>query len=41
MPKKVNDFDTGINAIDSSIKILYNTGYMHNHLRMYVASLVN
>ena len=40
MPKKVNDFDTGINAIDSSIKLLYNTGYMHNHLRMYVASLV-
>ena len=40
MPKKVNDFDTGINAIDNSIKLLYNTGYMHNHLRMYVASLV-
>ena len=40
MPKKVNDFNTGINAIDNSIKLLYNTGYMHNHLRMYVASLV-
>lgn len=40
IPKKVNDFDTGINAIDNSIKLLYNTGYMHNHLRMYVASLV-
>ena len=40
IPKKVNDFNTGINAIDNSIKLLYNTGYMHNHLRMYVASLV-
>lgn len=31
--------NTGINAIDSSINSLYETGYMHNHMRMYVASL--
>lgn len=30
---------TGINAIDEAINSLYETGYMHNHLRMYVASI--
>lgn len=30
---------TSINAIDSAIRELYKTGYMHNHARMYVASL--
>lgn len=30
---------TGINAIDRSIKEFYNTGYLHNHLRMYIASI--
>ena len=30
---------TGITAIDNSIEELYENGYMHNHLRMYVASL--
>ena len=30
---------TGIKAIDKSIELLYDTGYMHNHLRMYLASL--
>lgn len=30
---------TGIQAIDEGIRNLYHTGYMHNHLRMYVASL--
>ncbi len=31
---------TGINGIDTAIKQLYQTGYMHNHCRMYIASLV-
>lgn len=31
--------DTGINAIDDAIYRLYQTGYMHNHMRMYTASL--
>ena len=31
--------NTGINAIDAGIKDLYITGYMHNHLRMYVAAM--
>ena len=30
---------TGIEAVDKAIKELYETGYMHNHMRMYVASL--
>ena len=33
------DHSTGINAIDDAIKQLYKTGYMHNHMRMYVASV--
>ena len=31
--------NTGITAVDASIKDLYETGYMHNHMRMYVASI--
>ena len=31
--------ETGIVAIDQSIAGLYDHGYMHNHLRMYVASI--
>ena len=30
---------TGINVIDREIKNLYDSGYMHNHMRMYVASI--
>ncbi|TAH20286.1 MAG: deoxyribodipyrimidine photolyase [Cytophagales bacterium] len=31
--------NTGIKAIDSGINALKTSGYMHNHLRMYVASI--
>ncbi len=31
---------TEIDAIDHSIKYLYQTGYMHNHSRMYLSSIV-
>ena len=31
---------TGITAIDEQIKNLYSTGYMHNHARMYVSSVM-
>lgn len=31
---------TGIEAIDEQINKLYATGYMHNHARMYTASIV-
>lgn len=39
MPKAIIDANTGIEAIDNGIKTLYTTGYMHNHIRMYTASL--
>ncbi len=35
----INNANTGIHAIDEHIIELYNTGYMHNHLRMYTASI--
>lgn len=31
---------TGIQAIDSALQQWYETGYLHNHVRMYVASLM-
>ena len=40
IPEAVVQAKTGIEAIDQAIKDLYSSGYMHNHLRMYVASLV-
>ncbi len=30
---------TGIEAIDRAIKDFYDTGYLHNHVRMYIASI--
>lgn len=39
IPLNVIEHQTGIEAIDKGIKELYETGYMHNHLRMYVASI--
>ncbi|MEC8610356.1 MAG: FAD-binding domain-containing protein [Bacteroidota bacterium] len=37
--KQIVDAKSGIIAIDQAINTLYDTGYMHNHLRMYVAAL--
>jgi len=39
IPSAIQDHATGIEAIDQGIKDLYETGYMHNHMRMYVAAL--
>ena len=39
MPDAIVNATTGINAIDEQIFSLYDTGYLHNHLRMYVASI--
>jgi deoxyribodipyrimidine photo-lyase len=39
VPKAIVKANTGIEAIDRSIQNMYATGYMHNHLRMYVASI--
>ncbi len=39
IPRAIVDAFTGIEAVDQAIKALYETGYMHNHMRMYVASI--
>lgn len=39
LPQSIIDAQTGITIIDESIKNLYETGYMHNHARMWNASL--
>ncbi len=39
IPKSIVDANTGIEAIDTAIDHFYKTGYMHNHVRMYIASI--
>ena len=40
IPVQILNAATGIQSIDDAINQLYLTGYMHNHCRMYTASLV-
>ena len=40
IPKSVVNASTGIEGIDNAIQGLYDTGYMHNHCRMYAAAVV-
>lgn len=40
LPTRIVRADTGITGIDSGIKALCDTGYIHNHQRMYVAMLM-
>jgi deoxyribodipyrimidine photo-lyase len=39
VPTAILEAATGINAIDSAIQEFYKTGYLHNHLRMYIAAI--
>lgn len=39
IPTAIINAETGIKAVDDAIKQLYQHGYMHNHMRMYVASI--
>lgn len=39
IPANIINAETGILEVDQAIKQLYETGYMHNHMRMYVASI--
>ncbi len=39
MPLNIIKGYTGISAIDDAISSFYETGYLHNHVRMYIASL--
>ena len=40
LPAEILEATTGIQAIDDALLELKATGYMHNHLRMYLAALV-
>lgn len=40
IPSLILKATTGIKGIDNAIATLYATGYMHNHCRMYTASIV-
>lgn len=40
IPTAIIDAATGIEGIDQAIKQLYQMGYVHNHCRMYIASVV-
>jgi deoxyribodipyrimidine photo-lyase len=35
----IQNGNTGITVLDNAIKNLYDHGYLHNHLRMYIASI--
>ncbi|CAN5242787.1 hypothetical protein BH09BAC6_BH09BAC6_00380 [soil metagenome] len=39
MPAAFYEAATGISILDTLISNLYNTGYMHNHVRMYTAAI--
>ena len=40
LPVSILHAKTGIDAMDTGIQSLLQTGYLHNHMRMYVASIV-
>ena len=40
IPTAILEAKTGILAIDDGIKQLYSQGYIHNHLRMYISSII-
>lgn len=40
IPRAILTKSTSINSIDKAINVLEDTGYMHNHMRMYVASVI-
>jgi deoxyribodipyrimidine photo-lyase len=40
LPTNIVKATTKINAIDNAINKLYNTGYLHNHERMWLASII-
>jgi deoxyribodipyrimidine photo-lyase len=40
LPPDIREGRTGVKAIDSAVRVLYATGYLHNHARMWLASYV-
>ncbi len=39
MPAAIVEANTGVEAIDRAIRDFYETGYLHNHVRMYIAAI--
>ncbi len=39
MPRSIIDATTGVQAIDQAINQFYIDGYLHNHVRMYIAAI--
>lgn len=39
IPTAILKGETGITILDDAVKTLFETGYLHNHLRMYLASV--
>ena len=39
LPYAIANASTGIEEVDKAIENLYRTGYMHNHMQMYVAAI--
>lgn len=39
MPASIISASTGIQAVDKAIQDFYNHGYLHNHVRMYIATM--
>jgi deoxyribodipyrimidine photo-lyase len=40
LPEDIREGRTGVEAIDAGVALLYETGYLHNHVRMWIASYV-
>lgn len=40
LPDDIREGRTGIEAIDEGVRLLYETGYLHNHVRLWIASYV-
>ena len=40
LPLDIRQARTGVPAIDLAVRILYSTGYLHNHARMWLASYI-
>ena len=40
VPADIREGRTGVPVIDSAVRVLYATGYLHNHARMWLASYV-
>jgi deoxyribodipyrimidine photo-lyase len=40
LPADIREGRTGVPAIDQAVRALYDTGYVHNHARMWLASYV-